>query len=146
RKSGDPYITHPIAVAAIVAEMGMSAETVCAALLHDTLEDTDYSPTCLREDFGEVVARLVEGVTRLGKIKIGADGQGQALRDRVLAISDDPRVLVLKLADRLHNLRTIRFVPPARQALKARETLEVFASLARQLGIATTINRELEDL
>jgi HD domain len=146
RESGDPYITHPIAVAATVAEMGMSSETVCAALLHDSIEDTDYSPAQLREDFGEVVACLIEGVTRLDKIQIGADGQAQNLRDRVLAISDDPRVFVLKLADRLHNLRTIRFLPSALQALKARETLEVFAPLARQLGIATTINRELEDL
>lgn len=146
RRSGDPYITHPITVATIVAEIGMSAETVCAALLHDTLEDTDYSLACLRRDFGEVVARLVESVTRLDEIKSGADAQAEDLCDRVLAIADDPRVLVLKLADRLHNLRTIRFVPPAQQARKARETLEVFAPLAQRLGIATTIKRELEEL
>ena len=146
RMSGDPYITHPVTVATIVAEIGMSAETVCAALLHDTLEDTDYSLACLREEFGDVVARLVESVTRLDEIKCGAGVQVADLCDRVLAIADDPRVLVLKLADRLHNLRTIRFVPPATQARKARETLEVFAPRAQRLGIATTIKRELEEL
>jgi hypothetical protein len=148
RKSGDPYIIHPITVATIVAEIGMSAETVCAALLHDTVEDTDYSLACLREDFGDVVAHLVESVTKLDKIKIksGADVQVVTQREKVLAIASDPRVLVLKLADRLHNLRTIQFLPAARQALKARETLEVFAPLAQQLGIATTIKRELEEL
>jgi hypothetical protein len=148
RKSGDPYITHPIAVAAIVAEMGMNSETVCAALLHDTLRDTDYSLDRLEEDFGEVVARLVKDVTKLDKIKIksGADVQVVTQREKVLAIASDPRVLVLKLADRLHNLRTIHFLPAARQALKARETLEVFAPLAQQFGIAATIKRELEQL
>jgi HD domain len=146
RKSGDPYITHPITVATIVAEIGMSSETVCAALLHDTVEDTDYSLACLREEFGEVVAHLVLAVTRVDKIKSGANEEANALRDRVLAIASDPRVLVLKLADRLHNLRTIRFLPPAQRARKARETLEVFAPLAQQLDIATPIRRELEDL
>lgn len=146
RKSGDPYITHPIAVATIVAEIGMSSETVCAALLHDTVEDTDYSLARLREDFGEIVARFVEDVTKLDKIKIRPGEEFEASRDRVLAVADDPRVLVLKLADRLHNLQTIRFLPPTQQARKARETLEVFTPLASQLGIATTIKRELEDL
>jgi hypothetical protein len=148
RKSGDPYITHPIAVAAIVAEMGMNSETVCAALLHDTLRDTDYSLDRIEEDFGEVVARPVKDVTKLDKIKIksGADVQVVTQREKVLAIASDPRVLVLKLADRLHNLRTIHFLPAARQALKARETLEVFAPLAQQFGIAATIKRELEQL
>jgi (p)ppGpp synthase/HD superfamily hydrolase len=94
RMSGDPYITHPITVATIVAEIGMSSETVCAALLH--VEDTDYSLARLREDFGEVVARLVQDVTRLDKIKSSSGGQAQALTDRVLAIASDPRVLVLK--------------------------------------------------
>jgi GTP pyrophosphokinase len=98
-------------VATIVAEIGMSSETVCAALLHDTVEDTDYSLARRREDFGEVVARLVQVVTRLDKIKSSSGGQAQALTDRVLAIASDPRVLVLKLADRLHNLRTIHFLP-----------------------------------
>jgi hypothetical protein len=148
RKNGDPYIIHPITVATIVAEIGMSAETVCAALLHDTVEDTDYSLACLREEFGDVVAHLVEGVTKLDKIKIksGTDVPIVTQREKVLAIASDPRILVLKLADRLHNMRTIRFLPPATQALKARETLEVFAPLAQQLSIATTIKRELEDL
>jgi guanosine-3',5'-bis(diphosphate) 3'-pyrophosphohydrolase len=112
RKNGDPYIIHPITVATIVAEIGMSAETVCAALLHDTVEDTDYSLACLREEFGDVVAHLVEGVTKLDKIKIksGTDVPIVTQREKVLAIASDPRILVLKLADRLHNMRTIRFL------------------------------------
>ena len=136
RMSGDPYITHPIAVAAIVAEIGMSAETVCAALLHDTVEDTNYSLACLREEFGDVVAHLVEGVTKLDKIKIrsGADVQVVPQREKVLAIASDPRILVLKLADRLHNLRTIGFLPPTRQALKARETLRGFRPAGATAG------------
>lgn len=145
RKSGDPYITHPITVATIVAEIGMSPETICAALLHDTVEDTGYSLARLREDFGEVVANLVDGVTKLDQVKLGAVEDAEAMRDMVLAMARDPRVLVLKLADRLHNMRTMRFLPPKMQIRKARETLEVFAPLAHQLGI-TTIRRELEDL
>jgi hypothetical protein len=121
RKSGDPYITHPIVVATIVAEIDMRPETICAALLHDTVVDTSYSLASLRQEFGEVVAHLVDGT----------------VRRIVLAMARDPRVLVLKLADRLHNMRTMRFLPPKRQAHKARETLEVFAPLAHQLGMAT---------
>jgi hypothetical protein len=146
RKSGDPYITHPVTVATIVAEIGMSPEIICAALLHDTVEDTDYSLVRLREDFGEVVADLVDGVTKLDQIKLGAVvGDAEAMRQVVLEMARDPRVVVLKLADRLHNMRTMRFLPPKEQARKARETLEVFAPLAHQLGIAT-IRRELDDL
>jgi hypothetical protein len=145
RKSGDPYITHPITVATIVAEIGMGTEAICAALLHDTVEDTDYSLDFLRKDFGEVVADLVEGVTELDKIRSCDVADLATMRDVVLEIAPDPRVLVIKLADRLHNMRTMRFLPPQRQARKAKETLEVFAPLAHQLGMVT-VKRELEDL
>lgn len=145
RKSGDPYITHPVAVATIVAEIGMSPETVCAALLHDAVVDTDYSLARLRADFGEVIANLVDGVTKLDQIKLDAVGKDEALRDIARMMAGDPQILVLKLADRLHNMRTMRFLPPKVQTRKARETLEVFAPLADQLGI-TTIRRELDDL
>jgi GTP diphosphokinase / guanosine-3',5'-bis(diphosphate) 3'-diphosphatase len=145
RKSGDPYITHPLAVSTILAEMGMDTTTLVAALLHDTVEDTDYSLTCLSEDFGEVVAHLVDGVTKLDKVKLGDAAEAETIRKMVIAMARDPRVLVIKLADRLHNMRTMRFLPPEQQARKARETLEVFAPLAHRLGMAT-IKWELEDL
>jgi len=146
RKSGDPYITHPLAVSTILAQLGMDTTTLVAALLHDTVEDTDYSLACLTEDFGEVVAHLVDGVTKLrNKVKLGPTAEAETIRKMVIAMARDPRVLVIKLADRLHNMRTIRFLPPEKQARKARETLEVFAPLAHRLGMAT-IKWELEDL
>jgi GTP diphosphokinase / guanosine-3',5'-bis(diphosphate) 3'-diphosphatase len=138
RKSGDPYITHPLAVSTILAELGMDTTTLVAALLHDTVEDTDYSLACLTEDFGEVVAHLVDGVTKLrNKVKPGPAAEAETIRKMIIAMARDPRVLVIKLADRLHNMRTIRFLPPEKQARKARETLEVFAPLAHRLGMAT---------
>jgi GTP diphosphokinase / guanosine-3',5'-bis(diphosphate) 3'-diphosphatase len=145
RKSGDPYITHPLAVATILAELGMDTTTLVAALLHDTVEDTDYSLELLSEDFGDVVAHLVDGVTKLDKVKLGAAAEAETIRKMVIAMARDPRVLVIKLADRLHNMRTMRFLPPEKQARKARETLEVFAPLAHRLGMAT-VKWELEDL
>ncbi|MGH3786053.1 MAG: RelA/SpoT family protein, partial [Pseudonocardiaceae bacterium] len=145
RKSGDPYITHPLAVSTILAELGMDTTTLVAALLHDTVEDTDYSLPRLTEDFGDVVAHLVDGVTKLDKVKLGAAAEAGTIRKMVIAMARDPRVLVIKLADRLHNMRTMRFLPPEQQARKARETLEVFAPLAHRLGMAT-IKWELEDL
>jgi guanosine-3',5'-bis(diphosphate) 3'-pyrophosphohydrolase len=145
RKSGDPYITHPLAVSTILAELGMDTTTLVAALLHDTVEDTDYSLERLSEDFGEVVAHLVDGVTKLDKVKLGAAAEAETIRKMVIAMARDPRVLVIKLADRLHNMRTMRFLPPEQQARKAKETLEVFAPLAHRLGMAT-IKWELEDL
>ncbi|HEX8936135.1 MAG TPA: RelA/SpoT family protein, partial [Pseudonocardiaceae bacterium] len=145
RKSGDPYITHPLAVSTILAELGMDTTTLVAALLHDTVEDTDYSLGHLSVDFGEVVAHLVDGVTKLDKVKLGAAAEAETIRKMVIAMARDPRVLVIKLADRLHNMRTMRFLPPEQQARKARETLEVFAPLAHRLGMAT-IKWELEDL
>ncbi|MEU6642906.1 bifunctional (p)ppGpp synthetase/guanosine-3',5'-bis(diphosphate) 3'-pyrophosphohydrolase [Saccharomonospora sp. NPDC046836] len=145
RKSGDPYITHPLAVAAILAELGMDTTTLVAALLHDTVEDTGYSLDALSADFGEKVAQLVDGVTKLDKVKLGHAAEAETIRKMVIAMARDPRVLVIKLADRLHNMRTMRFLPPEKQARKAKETLEVLAPLAHRLGMAT-VKWELEDL
>ena len=145
RKSGDPYITHPLAVATILAELGMDTTTLVAALLHDTVEDTDYSLDRLRADFGEVVAHLVDGVTKLDKVELGNAAEAETIRKMVVAMARDPRVLVIKLSDRLHNMRTMRFLSPEKQAKKARETLEVMAPLAHRLGMAT-VKWELEDL
>jgi GTP pyrophosphokinase len=145
RKSGDPYITHPLAVATILGELGMDTITLVAALLHDTVEDTDYLLADLQEDFGEEVSRLVDGVTKLDKVQLGTAAEAETIRKMVIAMARDPRVLVIKLADRLHNMRTMRFLPPEKQAKKARETLEVLAPLAHRLGMAT-VKWELEDL
>ncbi len=145
RKSGDPYITHPLAVATILAELGMDTTTLIAALLHDTVEDTEYSVSQLHVDFGEEVAHLVDGVTKLDKVELGTAAEAETIRKMVVAMARDPRVLVIKLSDRLHNMRTMRFLPPEKQAKKARETLEVLAPLAHRLGMAT-IKWELEDL
>jgi GTP diphosphokinase / guanosine-3',5'-bis(diphosphate) 3'-diphosphatase len=145
RKSGDPYITHPLAVSTILAELGMDTTTLVAALLHDTVEDTDYSLDRLRADFGEEVAHLVDGVTKLDRVEFGNAAEAETIRKMVVAMARDPRVLVIKLSDRLHNMRTMRFLPPEKQAKKARETLEVMAPLAHRLGMAT-VKWELEDL
>jgi GTP diphosphokinase / guanosine-3',5'-bis(diphosphate) 3'-diphosphatase len=145
RKSGDPYITHPLAVAAILAELGMNTETLCAALLHDTVEDTPYSLEQLRADFGDEIAALVDGVTKLDRVKYGEAAEAETVRKMVVAMSRDIRVLVIKLADRLHNMRTLRYLPRVKQERKARETLEIFAPLAHRLGM-NTLKWELEDL
>jgi len=145
RKSGDPYITHPVAVAAILAELGMDPCTLSAALLHDTVEDTPYTLDQLRRDFGDEVAMLVDGVTKLDKVTYGDAAQAETVRKMVVAMAKDIRVLVIKLADRLHNARTWRYVPAASAERKARETLEIYAPLAHRLGM-NTIKWELEDL
>jgi len=145
RRSGDPYITHPLAVATILAELGMPHDTICAALLHDTVEDTQYTIGQLREDFGEEVASLVDGVTKLDKVKYGDAAQAETVRKMVVAMSRDIRVLVIKLADRLHNMRTLRYLPRPKQEQKSREVLEIFAPLAHRLGM-NTVKWELEDL
>src|SRR5580693_4546234 len=145
RRSGDPYITHPLAVATILAELGTDHEAICAALLHDTIEDTDYTLAQLREDFGEGIAALVDGVTKLDKVKYGDAAQAETVRKMVVAMSRDIRVLVIKLADRLHNMRTLRYLPRAKQEQKSREVLEIFAPLAHRLGM-NTLKWELEDL
>ncbi|MDQ1636332.1 MAG: diphosphokinase / guanosine-3,5-bis(diphosphate) 3-diphosphatase, partial [Frankiaceae bacterium] len=142
RRSGDPYITHPLAVAGILADLGMDVPTLAAALLHDTVEDTTVDIAGIERDFGELVAIIVDGVTKLDKIKTGgaADAeaaaaraaQSETIRKMVIAMARDPRVLVVKLADRLHNMRTLRFMPVHKQEKKARETLELFAPLAHR--------------
>ncbi|HOB57106.1 MAG TPA: bifunctional (p)ppGpp synthetase/guanosine-3',5'-bis(diphosphate) 3'-pyrophosphohydrolase [Rhodoglobus sp.] len=145
RKSGEPYITHPIAVAQILADLGIGAKTLAAALLHDTVEDTAYTLEMLRKDFGEEIAMLVDGVTKLDKVKYGDSAQAETVRKMIVAMSKDIRVLVIKLADRLHNARTWGFVEEASATRKAQETLEIYAPLAHRLGIQA-IKLELEDL
>ncbi len=145
RKSGDPFITHPLAVTTILAELGMNTDTLCAALLHDTVEDTAYTLAELRKDFGDEVAALVDGVTKLDRVKYGEAAEAETVRKMVVAMARDIRVLVIKLADRLHNMRTLRYLPREKQERKSREVLEIFAPLAHRLGM-NTIKWELEDL
>ncbi|WP_207344041.1 bifunctional (p)ppGpp synthetase/guanosine-3',5'-bis(diphosphate) 3'-pyrophosphohydrolase [Arthrobacter sp. E3] len=145
RKSGDPYITHPVAVATILAEMGMTGSTLAAALLHDTVEDTTYTLDELEREFGTEIMLLVDGVTKLDKVEFGAAAQAETVRKMVIAMAKDIRVLVIKLADRLHNARTWRFVSAASSGKKARETLDIFAPLAHRLGM-NAMKWELEEL
>lgn len=145
RRSGEPYITHPIAVAQILAELGVAPVAIAAALLHDTVEDTDYGLDQLTDDFGDEIAMLVDGVTKLDKVKYGDSAQAETVRKMVVAMSKDIRVLVIKLADRLHNARTWGFVSSDSAKRKAQETLEIYAPLAHRLGIQS-MKTELEDL
>ena len=145
RKSGEPYITHPLAVTQILAELGIGPITLAASLLHDTVEDTAYTLEMLTKDFGPEVAMLVDGVTKLDKVKFGDHAQAETVRKMVVAMSKDIRVLVIKLADRLHNARTWGFVSEESAKRKAQETLEIYAPLAHRLGIST-MKLELEDI
>jgi GTP pyrophosphokinase len=145
RKSGEPYITHPVAVAQILADLGIGAKTIAAALLHDTVEDTAYDLEQVQADFGDEIAMLVDGVTKLDRLKYGDSAQAETVRKMIVAMSKDIRVLIIKLADRLHNARTWGFVPQESATRKAQETLEIYAPLAHRLGIQT-IKWELEDL
>ena len=145
RKSGEDYITHPVAVTQILAELGLNETTLIAALLHDTVEDTPYSLDQLRHDFGTEIANLVDGVTKLDKLTYGPTAEAETVRKMIIAMSRDIRVLVIKLADRLHNARTWGFVSTESATRKARETLDIYAPLAHRLGM-NAIKWELEDL
>jgi guanosine-3',5'-bis(diphosphate) 3'-pyrophosphohydrolase len=147
RLSGEPYITHPVAVASILADLRMDAETLCAAILHDALEDTPLEHRVLADSFGETVADLVEGVTKLDRLKFRdrQEAAAESFRKRLLAMSRDLRVILIKLADRLHNMRTIEAMAPASQRRIARETLDIYAPIAQRLGM-NRIKSELQDL
>lgn len=154
RRSGEPFVTHPIHVALILADLRLDAQALTAALLHDTVEDTDVGLSDIEGEFGAEVCRLVDGLTKLGKIRLSADedrdsrereAQAENLRKMFLAMVEDPRVVLIKLADRLHNMRTIGALPREKQVQKARETLEIYAPLASRLGISE-FKGELEDL
>ena len=162
RRSGEPYIIHPVAVAQILAEMGMDTDSVCAALLHDVVEDTPVTDKEIRQKFGKTIEQLVDGVTKLGQIttnKTQSDDdatkeeqlllmekqQSENVRKMFLAMSKDIRVIIIKLADRVHNMRTLRFMPEEKRRFKARETLEIYAPIAHRLGIRA-FKEELEDL
>jgi GTP diphosphokinase / guanosine-3',5'-bis(diphosphate) 3'-diphosphatase len=145
RKSGEPFITHPLAVATILANLGLDTTTLVAALLHDTVEDTGYTLTRIQQDFDMEVAHLVDGVTKLDKVRFGADAEAETLRKMIVAGGRDLRVLVIKLADRLHNMRTLRYQPIHKQERIARATQDVLVPLADRLGIHV-LKRELEGL
>lgn len=148
RKSGEPYIVHPLWVAIILADLEMDKETIAAGILHDVVEDTQISEEEIRRDFGDDVALLVDGVTKLGRLSYSSDKldvQAENLRKMFLAMAKDIRVIIIKLADRLHNLRTLQFMKPVKQKEKARETMDIYAPIAQRLGISK-IKTELDDL
>src|ERR1700677_5225975 len=147
RRSGEPYITHPIAVATIVAELGLDAQTVAAALLHDAVEDTGLTLESISEAFGPGVAKVVDGVTKLDRLQFDSKEAQQAatIRKMLVAMAEDWRVLLIKLADRLHNMRTLAVMPEWKQRRTAQETFDVYAPLAHRLGVPQ-VRWQLEDL
>ncbi|CAA9479411.1 MAG: Guanosine-3',5'-bis(diphosphate) 3'-pyrophosphohydrolase / GTP pyrophosphokinase, (p)ppGpp synthetase II, partial [uncultured Rubrobacteraceae bacterium] len=147
RKSGEPFVYHPLATGAILAELKLDATTIVAALLHDVLEDTGVTKAELAGQFGDEVAEIVDGVTKLGKLPSGnlEEAQAESLRKMIVAMSRDVRVIIIKLADRLHNMRTLAYLKRENQLRKATETLEIYAPLAHRLGIYS-LKWELEDL
>ncbi|MGE5826678.1 MAG: HD domain-containing protein, partial [Bacteroidota bacterium] len=147
RQSGDPYISHPLAVADILASWRLDGQTLMAALLHDTLEDASVTKTEIAETFGKPVAELVDGVSKLDKIEFqtAQDAQAENFRKMLLAMARDVRVILIKLADRLHNMRTMDSMPPERRTRIARETLDIYAPIANRLGL-NALYLELQDL
>src|SRR6202142_4048834 len=147
RESGEPYLVHPLEVAILLAEMRLDATAIVAGLLHDAVEDTTVTVDEIKAEFGEQVAHIVEGVTKISKIDFASSEEAQAenVRKMVLAMMDDIRVVLIKLADRLHNMRTLKFLSPERQFKIAKETLEIYAPIAHRLGMGK-IRGELEDL
>src|SRR5690348_2838494 len=147
RASGEPYLVHPLEVACVLAEIKLDPIAIAAGLLHDSVEDTSVTIIDIRKEFGEQVAHIVEGVTKISKIDFASSEEAQAenVRKMVLAMMDDIRVVLIKLADRLHNMRTLKFLSPERQQKIARETLDIYAPIAHRLGMGK-IRGELEDL
>lgn len=148
RKSGEPYIVHPLWVAIILADLEMDKETIVSGMLHDVVEDTEVGEEDIKREFGEEVALLVDGVTKLGRLSYSSDKlevQAENLRKMFLAMAKDIRVIIIKLADRLHNMRTLEFMTPAKQKEKAKETMDIYAPIAQRLGISK-IKTELDDL
>src|SRR5438046_5379657 len=147
RSSGEPYLSHLLDVAHILADMRLDATTLTAAILHDAIEDTEYPVSRIEERFGADVARLVEGVTKIGRLKMMAPEERQAenVRKMLLAMVNDVRVVLVKLADRLHNMRTLEYLEPEKQQRIARETLDIYSPIALRLGMSV-VRGELEDL